>query len=222
MTRPRYPIYVISKGRWGKEALTARFLAKEGLPFRLVVEPQEADQYAEQFGAARLLILPFSNLGQGSVPARNWVKDHATETGAERHWLLDDNIRGVTRSYRGKRIRCDAGPAFVAIEDFADRYENLALAGMNYTFFEHGSAHQPPFFFNCHVYSCFLILNRIPHRWRGRYNEDTDLCLQVLSDGWCTISTNAFLIDKTKTMSMKGGNSDELYEIGRASYREKV
>ena len=45
-----------------------------------------------------------------------------------------------------------------------------------------------------------------------RYNEDTDLCLQVLSGGWCTVLMNAFLIDKMATMQMKGGNTDVLYK----------
>lgn len=38
-----------------------------------------------------------------------------------------------------------------------------------------------------HVYSCTLILNSIEQRWRLLYNDDTDLCLQVLAAGWCTI-----------------------------------
>jgi hypothetical protein len=70
----------------------------------------------------------------------------------------------------------------------------------------------PPFYLNSRVYSCLLIQNDLPFRWRGRYNEDTDLCLQALSRGLCTISVNAFLIEKMQTMSMKGGNSDQLYK----------
>tara|TARA_Y100000310_G_scaffold292450_1_gene321201 strand:+ start:77 stop:550 length:474 start_codon:yes stop_codon:yes gene_type:complete len=57
-----------------------------------------------------------------------------------------------------------------------------------------------------------LILNELPHEWRGRYNEDTDLCLQVLADGWCTIQIQVFLIHKKQTMTMKGGNTDQLYD----------
>jgi hypothetical protein len=55
-------------------------------------------------------------------------------------------------------------------------------------------------------------MNSLPHRWRGRYNEDTDLCLQVLADKWCTVLFNAFSIQKMRTMTMKGGNSDQLYD----------
>lgn len=213
----RYPVYVISKGRTGKDALTAIYLAKDNVPFHLVVEPQEYDAYAEQFGAERVYELPFSNLGLGSIPARNWVWEHAKETGAERHWILDDNMRGFYRRYKARRIRCHSGLALAACEDFVDRYENIAIGGLNYKMFVPDREPVAPFFLNCHVYSCLLIRNDLPYRWRGRYNEDTDLCLQVLANGWCTVTLNAFSVDKMPTMTMKGGNSDQLYQgDGRA------
>lgn len=207
---PRYPVYVISKGRW-ESGMTAKFLIKDKVPFKLVVEPQEFDLYAKEFGAERILVLPFSNPGLGGIPARNWCWEHAKAAGHFRHWILDDNIRQVRRLWKGKRIPCNSGAAFAAIEDFTDRYENLAIAGMNYTFFAI-MKNIPPFFQNCHVYSCLLIQNDITQRWRGRYNEDTDLCLQVLSENWCTALVNVFLIDKAATMTCKGGNMETLYQ----------
>lgn len=209
---PRHPIYVISKGRHDC-CYTARFLAREGVDFRLVVEPQEAELYEKEFGRARLAVLPFSNLGLGSIPARNWCWEDSLERGAARHWILDDNILGIWRRWKARKIPCDAPPAFCAIEDFVDRYENAAIAGMNYYMFSVNRQKQPPFNLNVHVYSCLLIDNALPYRWRGRYNEDTDLCLQVLSSGkYCTLLFNAFLIWKMTTMTMKGGNSDQLYK----------
>lgn len=206
----RYPVYVISKGR-ADCCLTARFLVKDETPFSLVVEPQEAELYAARFGAERLLVLPFSNLGQGSIPARNWVWQDAQAAGVERYWILDDNIYGIERRYQGRRIRCNADLAFAAVEDFTDRYENIAIAGLNYHMFAPGNREIKPFAVNVHVYSCFLIRNDLPYRWRGVYNEDSDLCLQVLAGGWCTVLVNTFLIHKVATMKMKGGNTDELY-----------
>jgi hypothetical protein len=125
--------------------------------------------------------------------------------------VLDDNILGIWRRWRARKIRCDAEVAFRAVEDFVDRYENVAIAGMNYYMFAINKLKQPAFNLNVHVYSCLLIATSLPHRWRGRYNEDTDLCLQVLSDGWCTVLFNAFLCWKMTTMTMKGGNTTELY-----------
>lgn len=211
---PRHPIYVISKGR-ADCALTAQFLIADGVPFRIVVEPQEAEAYAAVVGAERVLVLPFSNLGRGSIPARNWVWEHAKESGAARHWILDDNIKRMHRRYKGKRVACNSAYAFAVCEDVFDRYENIAIGGINYSTFigvQGGRNGLAPVYANCRVYSCLCIDNSVPLRWRGRYNEDMDLCLQVLASGWCTLLVNAFGIDKAITMTMKGGNSDELYK----------
>ena len=206
---PKYPIYVISKGRHDC-CLTANFLLKDKVPFKIVIEPQEKDLYAAKYGEDQLLVLPFKNLGKGSIPARNWVWDHSKEAGAERHWILDDNQRRTRRFYKGKKVPCDSSIAFRAAEDFTDRYENIAISGLNYDMFAYPQ--NPPFYLNVHVYSCLLIDNSLEQRWRGRYNEDTDLCLQVLAAGLCTVLINAFTIEKMVTLSMKGGNMGDLYK----------
>jgi hypothetical protein len=209
LTQPRYPVYIPSKGRW-THCLTAQCLAADGVPFSLVVEPEEEPMYTAVFGADHVLVLPFSHPGS-VIPARNWIKAHAIATGAERHWQLDDNIRHFGRRWRTKRWYCAPGVALAAVEDFTDRYENVAISGMNYYMFVPDGRAAPPFVRNCHVYSCCLFLNAMPYQWRGRYNEDTDICLQALADGWCTIQTNAFLVQKIWTMKMPGGNTTTLY-----------
>jgi hypothetical protein len=70
-----------------------------------------------------------------------------------------------------------------------------------------------PFKINCHVYSAMLIKTDLPYRWRLKYNEDVDLCLQVLHNGGSTASCVYYLAKKTDTgQKMKGGNQDELYK----------
>jgi len=190
--------------------LTARLLREAGVPFRLVVEPQEAKAYAERFGEETLLVLPFQDAGS-VVPARNWIKRFAAENGFSRHWQLDDNLFYFVRLFRGKRIRCSPGVAMAVLEDFVDRYENVAIAGFNYEKFAANGTSPPPFRKNVHVYSCFLLKSDLPFWFRGKYNEDADFCLQALSRGWCTILLNVFLVRKARTMTMKGGNTDALY-----------
>lgn len=212
MNRPRYPIYIPSKGRSDK-CLTARCFTKDGVDFKLVIEDQEYDEYASRYGEDNILVLPFSN--QGSViPARNWIKEYTTELDHARHWQFDDNIQGMYRLFKGQRIHCGFNIGIAAIEDFTDRYENLAISGFNYHMFIPSDhvASIPPFYLNHRVYSATLILNSLPYKWRGKYNEDIDLCLQVLSDGWCTALINVFLVEKIATMVMPGGNTDELYQ----------
>jgi len=182
------------------------------VPYHIVVEPQELGQYAEVIDRKKILVLPFSNLGKGSIPARNWVWEHSVEQEVERHWILDDNIREFYRMCRNRIIPVGDGTTFCCIEDWVDRYENIAQAGMQYEMFVPRKSKFPPILLNTRIYSCILIRNDIPYRWRGRYNEDTDLSLRILKDGWCTTLFQAFPCKKVTTMLMKGGNTDELYQ----------
>lgn len=209
---PEHPVYIISKGRW-ESRFTVKALTEKNIPFHVVIEPQEYDRYAEVINPQNIYTLPFSNLGEGSIPARNWVWNHAVSIGAERHWILDDNIRDFYRLTGNMKYRVDSGTIFKVAEDFVNRYTNIALAGFQYEMFAPRIKKHPPFILNTRIYSCILIKNDIPYRWRGRYNEDTDLSLRVLKDGWCTVLFVAFLADKIATMTMKGGNTEALYKL---------
>ena len=213
---PRYPLYIISKGRH-ESRLTAKSLERMGVPYRIVVEPQERHLYASVIDPKKILVTPFSNLGQGSIPVRNFVWEHAVKMGAERHWICDDNIDGFYRLNRNLKTPVADGTIFRAAEDFVDRYENVAIAGFHYFMFASRKTKMPPFTLNSRVYSMILIRNDLRlgesgvGQWRGRYNEDTDLSIRALKQGFCTVLFLAFLGFKSTTMSMKGGNTDELY-----------
>ena len=211
LTNPEYPVYVISKGRWEKP-VTARYLNRMNVPYSIVVEPQERAHYAAAIEPAKILTLPFSNLGLGSIPARNWVWDHAKAGGHKRHWILDDNIEGFYRYHGNAKRLVLTGAIFKAAEDFTERYLNVPLSGFQYETFVNRRVSVPPFRLNTRIYSCILIDNACHHRWRGRYNEDTDLSLRVLKDGLCTILFNAFLANKAVTMRYEGGNTAQLYK----------
>jgi hypothetical protein len=218
----KYPIYIISKGRW-ERPLTANALERLGIKYYLVVEPHQAENYKKAVKEhGQILTLPFSDLGQASIPARNWVWDHAVATGTDKHWILDDNIDGFYRLNRNlKRRVVDENP-FAPVEKFCDRYSNIALAGMQYEFFATRRTKHPAFALNTRIYSCILIKNDIPYRWRGKYNEDTDLSLRVLKDGWCTVLFYAYLCKKMPTMVMEGGNTDMHKEGGRIAMVESL
>ena len=209
MKKPNYPVYVISKGRYDA-CLTANFLLKDQVDFRIVVEPQEFDKYAKHYDPSIIIKTPFQNLGLGSIPVRNFVWEHSIERGAKRHWIMDDNIRSIHRKYKNTRIRCNANVGLRCCEDFTDRYTNIAISGLNYVSFAI-KRNQPPFQLNAHVYSTLLIDNSLDIRWRGRYNEDTDLSLRMLKQKWCTIQFNVFLQEKMNTQTIKGGNTEEFY-----------
>ena len=124
---PKYPIYIISKGRW-ESRLTARALDEMNTPYHIVIEPQEYENYAAVIDPKKIYILPFSNLGKGSIPARNWVMEHSISIGARRHWIMDDNISCFRRYHEGLRIKVGSGTILKVSEDFVDRYENVAIS----------------------------------------------------------------------------------------------
>jgi len=223
---PRYPVYILSKDRFQYErAFTARAFATDGVPFILAVESHQVEEYRE---LCRTLGVPedyvhdigFSNLGMGCASVRNWITDHARDNGHARQWQFDDNVRLFYRLYHGIRLPCRAGLAMRVCEDFTDRYTNVGLSGFNYAMFvNHKTA--APLAVNVHVYSATLVNTAIKRRWRGPYNEDTDMCLQVLADGWCTILLNVFTADKKAAFknggkrNILGGMSDLYAADGR-------
>jgi len=128
---------------------------------------------------------------------------------------MDDNISGFYRFNFNLKTPAATSAIFAAMEDFSERYENVAMAGPNYFMFvTRKSGRIPAFVLNTRIYSCNLIRTAIPFRWRGRYNEDTDLSLRILKAGWATVQFNAFLQYKMPTQSVPGGNTTELYGDG--------
>lgn len=209
---PRYPVFVPTKDRW-ENRLTIRMFDKCGIPYKAVVEPQQYDQYAAVMDPSKLIVLPHSD--KGLVVTRNWIWDYAQSLGVERFWTFDDNIRDLYRYHKGKRVRIYSAAPLCAIEDWTDRYENVYIAGMAYKMFASHTTKEPPILFNTRVYSNMLIQTNIPYRNRGFYNDDTDLCLQILSDGHCTAQFYAFLIDKMATMVISGGMTPHYQGDGR-------
>ena len=217
MTNPQHPFYIVSKGR-ADTMMTSRSLSRMKVPHYITVEPQDFDPYTEALEKfnlkdyATLLLLPFSNHGDGPGRARNWAWDHSMSIGAEKHWVADDNIDDFYRLHKNLRIRVESGAYFKACEDFIDRYENIPVSGLQYRFFCAADQKYPPYVLNTRIYSCLLIDNNCEFRWRGRWNEDTDLSLRVLKSGKCTLQFNFFLQGKAATQTLKGGNTAEFYD----------
>jgi hypothetical protein len=207
IVKPKYPIYVPSKDR-SRLSHTVNFFLEDGVDFKIVVEPSQEKAYVKKFGRKLVLTLPEDNLRL--LGARLWIREHSIANGHKRHWQIDDNIRYIGRLHKGERIRCNANKAMHVIEDFTDRYENVGVSGLNYRMFVARSKF--PYIVNTRVYSASLINNEMPYKHRLYYNDDTDLCLQCVTNGLCTINFNTFFIEKITTMKVKGGNTTDLYE----------
>jgi len=225
---PRFPIYIVSKGRHQPtRRLTSRAFEAMGVPYFIIVEAAEYDLYAAGIDAKKILVLDpafqdryetFDDLGtsksKGPGAARNFAWTHAKASGAPWHWVMDDNIRRFSRLQHNSKTRAGDGTIFRCMEDFCLRYANVAMAGPNYEHFVTRKVDTtPPYVLNTRIYSCNLIRNDAPFHWRGRYNEDTDLSLQMLKRGWVTVQFNAFLQKKMETQTVKGGCDRDFYAV---------
>lgn len=229
--QPKYPIYVITKGRWEK-TYTIDTLEDMGVDFYICVEPKEYEDYCknERVDKNKILILPenFSERGQGAVPVRNWVWEHSVQMGHPKHWQLDDNIRNFYRWNNNQQKKIKNGVFFQIMEDFSDRYTNIGLTSCQYKSFIPGiDTGRKQFIVNTRAYSCILINSellddRLDERWRGRYNDDTDLSLRVLSTGdLCTVDFHTLLSGKQTSGSMKGGMQTIYENHSHSGYQKK-
>lgn len=239
----RYPIYVISKGR-AQKCYTSRFLTQMEVKHFVVCEPAEYQEYKKhvenQYATLIQLDMSYKDVydtcddmgpefPKGSGPARNFVWDDSIRRGAKWHWIMDDNaVEGFHLFWHNVRVKCRTGALLAACEDFADRYENIGQFGLNYKTFVAAESYHPPFTMNTRIYSCILNRNDItdkngrPYRWRGRFNEDTDLSLRILKDGWCTVLANWALFGKATTMKVTGGNTTSIYVNGTKEKSEMI
>lgn len=209
--KPRFPIVIPTKGRHDTR-LTIKMFDELGAPYTIFVEEQELELYAQYVARDRIHVLPHRD--KGVTVTRNYIWDWASAQGFEYYWTFDDNISSIHRFERNMIIRCaDPTPLYV-IEDFALRYENLPMCGMNYEFFVKFRFQIPPFILNTRIYSNMLIktdakdASGAPLRFKTFFNEDTDISLRILKARQCTVLFNAFLVSKKQTMTMAGGNSE--------------
>jgi hypothetical protein len=186
------------------------------VPFYLVVQPDQYLKYAAVVNSKKILVLPkpWWKPGEGLVHTRNWIWEHAKQSGVKRFWQIDDNIKYFFRLNDHMKIPVCDGTIFRCAEDFTDRFNNVAQSGLQYFYFASRKSAMPPFTLNTRIYSCTLNLTSLPHRYELMYNDDTDLSIRVLKDGYSTILFNAFLQGKAPTLMTKGGNA--------AIYRKEI
>ena len=198
-----------------------------GVPFRLVVEPQEVQRYTAEYGTMSVIELDMNyqtayetmdaygdTLSYGPGPARNFAGDIARAENSGMHWTIDDNLIPCLFRYKDKRyikVRKGIPNWFAEIEVLITKFNNVAMGGpYDFAFSMQGKKIRH-YIFNTRVYSFNLIRNNLPHRWRGRWNEDTILSIDILKAGFATCLVQTHLMHKMQTNAIKGGNTGEFY-----------
>lgn len=241
-----WPIFIPSRGRATRGG-TFELLRKRGIPnpMKIIVEEDEYDRYSERFKPGIVVVMPdrlkneydpCDGLGRqfslGSGPARNYAWELAEKMGAKWHWTIDDNVCAIAEF--GDHIRNRAqpgssdslfsgydyhpGPEWMPnMERYITGWRNVAMGGPHSVGFVvrvHKYSMAVP---NSRIYSFNLIRTAAPFRWRGRYNEDTILSLDMITKGWRTILCRRWLMQKPDPKAARkigGGNAELLYSSG--------
>ncbi len=221
--------YIPSKGRHDNPK-TSLALTRMGVKHYLVVDETDADAYRDAISRhglrAEVLVLDrrfydeyqtCDDLGdsksKGPGPKRNFAWQHSIEQGYASHWIMDDNIRRFYRLNKNRQFQCESAGFWDAMDCWLDKYSNIGMAGPAYNWESPAHKDLPPFKRNRHIFSCNWIRNDIPQRWRGRYNEDAILSLDILKAGLCTVSFRVFTQDKSRTQTCRGGNTEDVYHV---------
>jgi len=224
----RFTIYVITKGRW-ETNYTIKSLEKLGIKnYKVVIETQEVDKYIES-GVDKEKIIPFEKEdkeNKSGIPVRNFVWNYSIKQGEDYHWILDDNIENFYRWNRNKRTIVKSGFVFTHIEEYTMKKNNVMMSGMNYHFYNPDIDYGRDLITkNTRIYSCILIKNDIPkleEKWRGKYNEDTDLSIRILKHGYGTLLFNNYLCGKKQSGTVKGGNKELYKDYSQEGYKTKT
>lgn len=224
---PKFPVYIVSKWR-AEYMITSKVLTEMWVDHFIIVEKQDLLPYQKAIEKwnlkATLIELDITykekyetcdDLGLTKStwpwPARNFTWDDSIKKGFDYHWVMDDNIKDFRVIHKTERIKTNNPDFWAYMEDYICSYENIVMWWPNYTFFAVPHKTLNPFVANTRIYSCNFIRNNIKFRWRGRYNEDTILSLDILNSWLCTIQFNMFLQWKMGTQILKWWNTDEFY-----------
>ena len=225
-----FPVYVVSKSR-ADCCLTSKFLEMCEVKHYVVVEEYQKNDYMQTVGQSpyvTILTIPQKYFDEyetlydfkdeprltGPGAARNFCWQHSMANGFYAHHVLDDNIRGFHMLSDNCKIKVRTGAFIRAMEEHFMAFDNVALGGPCYTNFAPKNENRGCHIFNTRIYSWILIRNDIWNqgfKWRGTWNEDSILSLDVLKAGWATIQYYIYLQNKVATQSLAGGNTDEFY-----------
>ena len=229
----KYPIFIISYNR-AKNHLTAKHLASWGVKHYMVVHKDQLADYKKymteemktyttflefddsyKFKYETCDNIPHSVKNAGSGAERNFAWDYAKDVlKTKAHWLMDDNmgfyyIAGITAKNVYVRKSCNKDVFYKLFkngEDFFDRYSNLMMIELTASEMCI-SKMRVSYALNTRCFSCNLIWNDMPIRWRGRYNEDVILSTDIMVAGYCIASyRGGVLKHKQSTRNAIGGN----------------
>jgi len=200
------PLYIPSRKRW-LDAPTIKETLEQGMQPMVVVPQEEVGAYRVAFPTATVI----GTAAHGIGPTRQFILEHARASGAERFWMLDDDLDDPrTREHFMAPYTFLPWPDWLAaIEDLTNDPRIGAATGMTRQYGWPEDSAIP----NKRVGYAILMRTAMPVTYWPFLHEDTDMTLQILRAGFRTIKLPQFVFHTT-TMGWRGGGCGQDYEAG--------
>lgn len=205
MKKNKYFIFIPSKGR-ADNCITAKMLEKDDLYFKIVIEPNEYDNYNKYYSSKKLLRLDKNNMGLAY--SRQFIKEYSIKNNNKYHWQLDDDLIFYKRE-NNKNIKSSAIYNINYIEEYVNKYKNIGIAAMRNMVFAFSIKKEISINNQCS--SSFLVNNKCKAKYRPDVIEDTDYSMQVLTENYCTLLFNRILFNNPANAKNSGGCTDGNY-----------
>jgi hypothetical protein len=221
---PKYPVAILSFGRYNRYGRTHILLTKLKIPHYLFVEPCEETYYREWYDKTycELIVSPFDfhKDNMGSTPMRNYILSYFHIFGKLRVWLLDDNIKHYKRLYKGIKNEIENPIIFTSIEKYVDRHNNVGIASHNFNPFIMENGIRRVMCKNGKCYSSMLILTS-GISFKHKHQEDNFISIEYICAGLCNLCFNHILYNKNTSGIDEGGNTKFIYKKDNVGREER-
>jgi len=214
MKSNKYSIYIPSKNR-AKNCITAQILLTEGVKFKIVVEPQDYKDYKKIYSEKNILMLNENNKGIGYV--RNFIKDYAKNNNEKYYWQIDDDLKFKKR-INNKNEYYSACSMFSEIENYVDEHTNIGIAGLRNQVF--AWTLKSDMTFNIQCCAANLVRSDMKSQYQSEIVEDTDFNMQVLTEGFCTVTFDKLLFMTGSPGKSSGGCEGDAYYNKITEYQQ--
>ncbi len=209
-------IFVPSKGRYGTGlAKTVICLIDQGLPFTLVVEPQEVQWYSIAYPSAQ--IMPLRDSNQGIAYVRNQILSTARQEMKRHIWMLDDDISSLSVQVNGRNVKASHWEVIFKAAQQLFSENDAAQGALEYQQFSWSAKKDASLNSYCDV-AVWIDVDRTRHlsyRKEVVLKEDRDFTLQVLNSGYRTCRASKLGFAVPKNGSNAGGLQEEYARSGK-------
>jgi len=205
-------IFIPSKNRVNNCSFV-KLLINWGVPFTIVLEPQEANKYISAYGDLDILLLPQSD--QGISYARNHIKEHTENLGIKKYWMFDDDLTALYFREDARMVKGDISVLCKAESQFSQH--GAAIGALDYQQIAWSATN--PISINTYCEVAVFVDNSKTRglRYRQEVNgkEDRDFVMQIIKNGGKSVRTTLYAFGAPAIGSNSGGLKDIFYDLGK-------